>query len=207
MYSFMGFVYPCAFNFAPRDYAFCAGQIILISDNQALYSLLGSTYGGDGRSTMGLPDLRGRTPVGSSRMGSPLPPLIPIAPGEMYGVQYTTLSVAQMPTHSHVASFTPSGGGSSSGTLAVSTSNGEQNAGEGSYFANGKQGFNSVKGFVASADVGTTVDIGGLNVSGSGSGGTVAVDPTGGSSSIDIRNPYLGMNYVIAMEGDYPPRN
>ncbi|MGR5149445.1 phage tail protein [Photobacterium alginatilyticum] len=207
MYSFIGFVYPCAFNFAPRDYAFCAGQIILISDNQALYSLLGSTYGGDGRSTMGLPDLRGRTPVGSSRMGSPLPPLIPIAPGEMYGVQYTTLSVAQMPTHSHAAAFTSSGGSSSSATLSVSTSNGDQNAGEGNYFANGKQGFNSVKGFVASADAGTTVDIGGLNVSGSGSGGTVAVDPTGGSRSIDIRNPYLGMNYVIAMEGDYPPRN
>ncbi len=207
MYSFMGFVYPCAFNFAPRDYAFCSGQVMQISLNQALYSLLGTTFGGDGRVNYGLPDLRGRTPVGSSRMGSPLPPLISIAPGEMYGVQYTTLSVAQMPTHSHVASFTPSGGGSSSGTLAVSTSDGNQDAETGNYFANGKQGFNSVKGFVASADVGTTVDIGGLNVSGSGSGGTVAVDPTGSSSSIDIRNPYLGMNYVIAMEGDYPPRN
>ncbi len=53
MDSFLGFVHPSAFNFAPVNYAFCAGQIITISDNQALYSLLGSTYGGDGRSTMG----------------------------------------------------------------------------------------------------------------------------------------------------------
>ncbi len=112
-----------------------------------------------------------------------------------------------MPTHSHVASFTPIGGGSSSGTLAVSTSDGNQDAATGNYFANGKQGFNSVKGFVASADAGTTVDIGGLNVSGSEGGGAVEVGTTGSSTLIDIRNPYLGLNYVISMQGIYPPRN
>ncbi|MGF1715260.1 phage tail protein [Photobacterium chitinilyticum] len=205
MDSFLGFVHPSAFNFAPVNYAFCAGQIITISDNQALYSLLGSTYGGDGRSTMGLPDLRGRTPIG---FGSPsLPTLNPVAWGELGGRQYTSLSVAQMPTHSHVASFTPIGGGSSSGTLAVSTSDGNQDAATGNYFANGKQGFNSVKGFVASADAGTTVDVGGLNVSGSEGGGAVEVGTTGSSTPIDIRNPYLGLNYVISMKGIYPPRN
>lgn len=205
MESFIGFVYPCAFNFAPVNYAFCAGQIVSISDNQALYSLLGTTYGGDARTSMGLPDLRGRTPVG---FGSPsLPTLTPVAWGEVGGMQYTSLSLDQMPTHSHAASFTPSGGGSSSGTLAVSTSDGNQDAATGNYFANGKQGFNSVKGFVTPANAGTMVDIGGLNVSGSGGGGMVEVGTTGSNASIDIRNPYLGVNYVISMNGIYPSRN
>ncbi len=81
MESFIGFVYPSAFNFAPRNYAFCAGQLLQISDFSALFALIGDTYGGDARTSMGVPDLRGRTPVGSSVMGTPLPPVSPIAWG------------------------------------------------------------------------------------------------------------------------------
>ncbi|MGF1715262.1 tail fiber protein [Photobacterium chitinilyticum] len=207
METFIGFVYPCAFNFPPRDYAFCSGQPVSIADNTTLFALIGTYYGGDGRVTYELPDLRGRTPVGSMEMGYPTPPLSPIGLGWRGGLQITKLSSAQLPAHSHSATFTPDGGDSSSATLAVSTSGGDQIVGEGNYFANGKQGFNSVKGFVTSANKGTTVDIGGLNVSGAGGGGTVAVGETGGDAFIDIRNPYLGMNYVIAMDGLFPPRN
>jgi microcystin-dependent protein len=207
METFIGFVYPCAFNFPPRDYAFCSGQPVSIADNSTLFALIGTYYGGDGRVTYELPDLRGRTPVGSIGMGYPLPPLNPIGIGERGGLQITKLSSVQLPTHSHSATFIPDGGGSSSATLAVSTSGGDQIAGEGNFFANGKQGFNSVKGFVTSANKGTTVDIGGLNVSGAGGGGAVEVGTTGSSTPIDIRNPYLGLNYVISMQGIYPPRN
>lgn len=207
MESFIGFVYPSAFNFAPRNYAFCAGQLIQISDFSALFALIGATYGGDARTTMGVPDLRGRAPVGSSVMGTPLPPVYPIAWGQRGGYQEINLAVSQLPAHNHLATFTPSGGGSSSGILAVSTSDGNQDAATGNYFANGKQGFNNVKGFVTSANKGTTVDIGGLNVSGSGGDGSVVIDNTGNGVPINIQNPYLGVNYVMALIGTFPSRN
>jgi microcystin-dependent protein len=83
-----------AFNFAPRGWAFCDGQILPINQNQSLYSLLGTTYGGDGRTSFGLPDMRGRTPIHVDN-GHPL--------GQKSGEEAHTISVAEMPTHSHHA--------------------------------------------------------------------------------------------------------
>ena len=82
------------FNFAPRGWAFCDGQILPINQNQSLYSLLGTTYGGDGRTTFALPDMRGRTPTGFSQ-NAPL--------GAKSGAETVTLTEAQMPSHSHDA--------------------------------------------------------------------------------------------------------
>jgi microcystin-dependent protein len=83
-----------SFQFAPKGWALCDGQLLPINQNQALFSLLGTTFGGDGRVNFGLPDLRGRTPihVGS---GHTL--------GERGGEQAHTLSIAELPTHVHVA--------------------------------------------------------------------------------------------------------
>ena len=80
------------FNFAPRGWAFCDGQILPINQNQSLYSLLGTTYGGDGRTSFGLPDLRGRTPthVGDG-----------FSLGQKSGQEAVTLTAAEMPTHTH----------------------------------------------------------------------------------------------------------
>lgn len=90
------------FNFAPRGWAFCDGQILPISQNQSLYSLLGTTYGGDGRTSFALPDLRGRAPMhfdNSHRLG------------QKSGEETNTLSTAEMPAHRHRAQASSTDGG------------------------------------------------------------------------------------------------
>ena len=89
------------FNFAPRGWAFCDGQILPINQNQSLYSLLGTTYGGDGRTSFALPDLRGRTPihVGNGH-----------AQGQKSGEETHTLPAGETPPHGHVLSASADGG-------------------------------------------------------------------------------------------------
>lgn len=94
---FLGEVRIMGFQFAPRGWAQCDGQILQINQNQALFSLLGTTYGGDGRVTFGLPELRGRTPVHFSN---------DVRLGERAGEEVHTLTIAEMPTHAHTARAT-----------------------------------------------------------------------------------------------------
>jgi microcystin-dependent protein len=84
-------------NFAPRQWAFCAGQLISISQNSALFSLLGTTFGGDGVTTFALPDLRGRTPVGVGNGAG----ISPIVWGQKSGVEHVTLTTLNLPPHNH----------------------------------------------------------------------------------------------------------
>lgn len=84
-------------NFAPRGWAFCDGQLLAVSQNDALFSLLGTIYGGDGRTTFGLPDMRGRIPIHAGTG----PGLSPRRLGAKAGTENETLTVNQMPSHSH----------------------------------------------------------------------------------------------------------
>jgi len=118
MEAFIGSITLVGFNFAPRGYAFCSGQIISISENQALYALLGTSYGGDGRTTYGIPDLRGRVPLGAIDMGRGPGISIPIPRGMRIGTESTTLTQINMPNHTHLAEFKGTGG-SSENPLAV----------------------------------------------------------------------------------------
>ena len=94
---FVGEIRMFAGNFAPRGWAFCDGQLLAVSQNDALFSLLGTMYGGDGRTTFGLPDMRGRIPL---HAGSG-PGLSPRQLGSKAGAENVTLTVNQMPSHGH----------------------------------------------------------------------------------------------------------
>lgn len=96
---FVGEIRMFAGNFAPRGWAFCDGQLLAVSQNDALFSLLGTIYGGDGRTTFALPDMRGRLPVHAGTG----PGLSPVRLGEKSGLESVTLTVNQLPPHSHPA--------------------------------------------------------------------------------------------------------
>jgi microcystin-dependent protein len=101
MEVFIGQIQPFGFNFAPRGWAFCDGQLLPINQNQALFSLLGTTYGGDGRTSFALPDLRGRTPIHvGQEPGLPVYQL-----GRRGGTETTTLTTANLPAHNHTTSI------------------------------------------------------------------------------------------------------
>ena len=104
------------FNFAPRGWAFCDGQILPINQNQSLYSLLGTNYGGDGRTSFALPDLRGRTPIHRSD-GHPL--------AQKSGAETVTLTAAEIAAHTHSAkaSSSPGNSGNPSGRVLASVVN------------------------------------------------------------------------------------
>lgn len=97
MEPFIGQIQPVGFNFAPRGWALCDGQLMAVSENSALFSLLGTIYGGDGRTTFGLPDMRGRylRHVGSG------PGLSPVSGGQKGGAESITLLASNIPSHNH----------------------------------------------------------------------------------------------------------
>lgn len=94
---FVGEIRMFAGNFAPRGWAFCDGQLLAVSQNDALFSLLGTIYGGDGRTTFGLPDLRGRVPIHAGHG----PGLSERRLGAKFGTEMETITVNQLPSHSH----------------------------------------------------------------------------------------------------------
>jgi microcystin-dependent protein len=163
-------------NFAPRGWAFCQGQILSIAQNTALFSLLGTTYGGNGQTTFALPDLRGRVPVGSGQ-GPGLPNVVL---GEMAGAPTHTLTIPEMPAHNHGAQShgVAAGGNSTSpggATWATSTA---RDAVYSTAAPDSPMAANSV---------------------------TVGI--AGGSQPHNNMQPYLGMNYIIALVGIFPSRN
>jgi len=164
-------------SFAPQNWAFCAGQLQSIAQNTALFSLIGTFYGGDGQTTFALPDLRGRVPVGTGQ-GPGLPS---VDLGEVSGSPTTTLTVNQMPAHNHTATT----------NVGVSSSNTTSEEAAGNILANQAQNF-----YAAPATANGL--LGGVTT-------TVAVN--GGNQPMNIMQPYLGMNYVICLFGIFPSRN
>jgi len=159
---FIGEVRAVAWDFAPRGWARCDGQLLPIAQNQALFSILGTTYGGDGRVTFALPDLRGRVPVHAGNE---------IRLGDRAGEAQHTLGVHELPTHNHalLATSAPGQGQSPDGALLAGAK----------VYAPG------------SASVPLA---------------PAAVGASGGSQPHDNMQPYLTVNFIIALNGVYPSR-
>jgi len=115
--AFLGEVRLVGFNFAPQGWALCDGQLLSIAQNNALFALLGTTFGGDGVSTFALPDLRGRVPVHQGQGSG----LSPYNPGQTGGAETVALVTTQMPAHSHsvAANSNPGGAGSPIGNFTA----------------------------------------------------------------------------------------
>ncbi len=163
---FLGEIKIVSFNFPPRGWALCNGQLLPINQNQALFSLLGTMYGGDGRTTFALPDFRGRTAI---HIGASF------IQGQKAGQAFHTLNLSELAAHTHVAQVTNNTGTDANPTSAVILS---------------KSVANSFGPF----------------------GNTVTMNPTtisnvGGSQQHENRQPFLVLNFIIALQGLFPSRN
>lgn len=158
-------------NFAPRGWAFCNGQLLPISQNTALFSLIGTTYGGDGRTTTALPNMAGRAPMHPG-FG---PGLTNRSLGQIGGAETITLTEAQIPNHNH--------------GLRAAISRGSASQPQG----------NSFNRSIGEAAYHPPTNLTGMS--------TEMVSNTGGGQSHNNMQPYLAINFIIALQGLYPSRS
>ena len=205
---YIGEIRMVGFNFAPPGWFLCNGQILPISSYAALFSLLGTTFGGNGTSTFQLPDLQGRIPLGvGGGAGLPIYDW-----GESGGSPAISLLLANLPTHTHAATFTgtaPSGGGNITVAVQGSSAAGGTSAPTGNYIAGTPKGSTTGDLYVNNPAQATLGNIAG--VSGSLSGlpapqGTVVNGLAGGSQPVNIEPPYLTVYFIIAYNGIFPSR-
>jgi microcystin-dependent protein len=180
MEPFLGQVSIFACNFAPSGWALCEGQLLPIAQYTALFSLLGVNFGGNGVNIFGLPDLRGRAPLG---IGQGLG-LSPYAIGEVGGEESVTISSTTYPAHSHALNAAAGAAGSNAPAGAVEA--GGQTGGRGG-----------------------TVNLALYSASGAATPLAPAALSTaaGGGGPHNNRQPYLGLNFCIALRGIFPPRS
>jgi microcystin-dependent protein len=171
-------------NFAPTGWALCAGQLLSISQNTALFSLLGTTYGGDGVSNFALPDLRGRIPVGAGQG----PGLSVYALGQLAGVESVALTTSTIPPHTHPATQNLS----VSLPAVATTGTTNQPSPSVSPAAPTDAGRNPVNIY---SNATPTQTLGQPAV-----GGSISVGTTGGGQPHENRQPYLAVNYIIALQ-------
>lgn len=193
---FIGQIIQGGWNFAPRGYAKCAGQLLSIAQNTALFSLLGTTYGGNGQTTFALPDLRGRAMFGEGQG----PGLSTYFLGQAGGTESTTLTNGQLPAHTHTASF--SGTGSTFSGAAVDATLKAPSAGAILARSVDTAVPANLPKIYAPSGTATTAALGGLNVA-----GTVTVNPAGSNQPVPILSPYLTIQVVIALQGIFPSRS
>ena len=197
MEAYLGMIAAFGFNFAPRGWMLCYGQLLSISQNSALFALLGTTYGGNGQTTFALPNLQGRTAIGQGPGGG----LSPYAMGQMSGSESITLQSANMPVHAHIM---PATAATQAGTAVAA--NGDASTPENNYLALSPKigsGPNATQLKTYATTAATPVKLGG----GAISTASATTGQAGGSVPISIIQPYLAINYCIALTGIFPSRN
>lgn len=174
---YIGEIIPYTFDFCPRGYAMANGQLLSIAQNTALFSLLGTTYGGDGRTNFALPDLRGRVAIGrgSNQFST-------YSQGQAGGFESTTITTATLAPHTHVAALRAVG--NASGNTNIPTDNSMARAGTG-------------------YNIYSSVD---PNVNMNAGDGLLGSTGSATPASIPLRSPGLALNYCIATQGIFPSR-
>jgi microcystin-dependent protein len=186
---YLGQIMLVGFNFPPVGWAFCDGQLLPILDNEALFALIGTTYGGDGQTTFGLPDLRGRIPLGPGQA----PGRQNYTLGETGGVETVTMTAAQLGSHSHSID-------TSAFTAAARCKNGpaNQRTPVGNVFANEAAG--ATMPFSSAAPNGT------MNANAVAVNGPITAATAGGNQPHDNLQPFLTLNFCISLVGIFPPQ-
>jgi microcystin-dependent protein len=205
MDEYLGIIKMFAGNFAPRGWAFCDGSILPISQNSALFSLLGTMYGGNGQTTFGLPDLRGRVALG---VGTG-PGLSNYTQGQMAGVENTVLNINQMPMHNHTVQQVSVQG---QAKIRISDAEGDAAGGKNRGIAQGAavlpntnnvrpQLYQNSPAYTENNTLDlNTVDTSELVVP------AASTTNAGGSLPLSIVQPFLVINFIICVEGIYPSR-
>jgi microcystin-dependent protein len=166
-------------NFAPAGWLFCDGSLLPISENETLFSLIGTTYGGDGQSTFALPDLRGRIPVGTGQGAGTSNRIL----GENGGTESVALTTNNVPAHNHQSQIVVS---SANGTLITPTASASLS----------KPGSLSGRAFVPALGYNTSAPDVLI--------GTVTTSSVGTSTPISLIKPFCGINYIISLYGIFP---
>lgn len=183
MEPFIGEIMMVGFNFAPRGWALCNGQILSIAQNTALFSLLGTTYGGNGQTTFGLPNLQGRVPMHWGHG----PGLTPRDIGETGGTESVTLLLTEIPSHTHQVTLPPGGASSGPGNSP-----------------------SPIGTFPAQIDDGQGGVLNAYSTTATGPTGSSRLPfssaPTGGNQPHNNLQPYLCVTFIIALQGIFPSR-
>ncbi len=210
MDGYLGTIMVFAGNYAPKNWAYCYGQLANIAQNQALYSILGINYGGDGRTTFGIPDLRGRVVVGTGTG----PGLTPVPLSYMSGFERVPIAISNLPAHNHDAAATIQGLLPVTGAIQAIMNINDSDS-DGGETGNDKFLGHSTSGdLYANSSNGSTLNTGAITVSTSGmsvntAGATVIATTanTGGSIPLYNMQPFTGLNYIICIDGLYPSRS
>ena len=192
MEEYLGTIKAFGFNFAPRGWAQCHGQLLPINQYDALFSLLGTTYGGDGRTTFGLPDLRGHVPIGDGTA----PGFSNRRLGQKGGSETNVLNATQLPAHHHAVNFAGQNINASVSVPAVND-DGTLEETENNIIAN------HANAFAAASAADTTLGAFSAPVTGTANSGN-----TGSSAQVNNMQPFLSLNFCIYIVGGiYPPRS
>lgn len=190
---FLGQLCTVAFNFCPTGWALANGQLLAINQNQALFALLGTQFGGNGTSNFALPDLQGRVPVGQGTGTSGQSVVI----GEVFGSPTTTLTTSQLPSHTHSFNVNTTVSTNMSASTASGTAIGPSPT-------NNYLGTATGTTKIYTNNHSNLVPLGGSSGTATVSGNTNA---TGGNQPIPIQPPSLGITYCIALQGIFPSQN